>query len=85
MRWFLNHYLNYRNIVDGITDYDFNVNEDAIEIEMTRPVVPGTKITGKVEKLEDAIEIEMTKPVVPSKGKKMSLGHMWSLGNGAEQ
>ena len=34
------NYLNYRNIVGGIIDYDFNVNEDAIEIEMTRPVVP---------------------------------------------
>ena len=76
---------NYRNIVGGIIDYDFDVNEDAIEIEMTRPAVPGTTITRKVEKVEDAIEIEMTKPAVPSKGKKMSLGHMWSSGNWAAQ
>ena len=74
------NYLNYRNIVGGIIDYDFDVNEDAIEIEMTRPAVPGTIIGSKMEKVEDAIDTN-TKPVVPSKGKKMSLGHMWSLGN----
>ena len=39
------NYLNYRNIVGGIIDYDFNVNEDAIEIEMTTPVVPAIPIS----------------------------------------
>ena len=44
------NYLNYRNIVGGIIDYDFDVNEDAIEIQMTRPADPGTTNTRKVEK-----------------------------------
>ena len=41
MRWFLNHYLNYRNIVGGIIDFD--VNGDAVEFEMARPAVPATQ------------------------------------------
>ena len=41
-------YLNYRNIVGGIIDFD--VYEDTIEIEMTRPADPGTTNTRKVEK-----------------------------------
>ena len=41
MRWFLNHYLNYRNIVGGIIDFD--VNGDAVEFEMARPAVSATQ------------------------------------------
>ena len=55
MRWFLNHYLNYRNIVGGIIDFD--VYEDAIEIEMTRPAVPATQ----KEWLPDAGQFEVLK------------------------
>ena len=35
------NYLNYRNIVGGIIDFD--VNGDAVEFEMARPAVPATQ------------------------------------------
>ena len=47
--------MNYRNIVGGIIDFD--VNEDAIEIEMTRPAVPATQ----KEWLPDAGQFEVQK------------------------
>ena len=44
------YYLNYRNTVDGIVDFD--IKEDAIEDEMTTPVVPAIPIS-HVENLKD--------------------------------
>ena len=55
MRWFLNHYLDYRNIVGGIIDFD--VNGDAIEFEMARPAVSATQ----KEWLPDAGQFEVQK------------------------
>ena len=43
------YYLNYRNTVDGIVDQD---SEDAIEDEMTTPVVPAIPIS-HVENLKE--------------------------------
>ena len=44
------YYLNYRNTVDSIVDFD--IKEDAIEDEMTTPVVPAIPIS-HVENLKD--------------------------------
>ena len=44
------YYLNYRNTVDSIVDFD--IKEDAIEDEMTTPVVPAIPIS-HVENLKE--------------------------------